>query len=163
MTSPVQIPADVDREDRLLGELTARQLIILTATGLAVYLVWTRHRPDRADRVRGLGRPAGPDRFGVGVRAPRRCLGRPAVVGRTDPTPANPPRPTPAAEPGCGTGSTTGSPPRRGGAAPRPTVTGPRPRGARWRPGSRRGGCWPPARISGCSTSAGTGGRWCAR
>ena len=29
MTSPVQIPADVDREDRLLGELTARQLIIL--------------------------------------------------------------------------------------------------------------------------------------
>jgi hypothetical protein len=41
MTSPVQIPADVDREDRLLGELTARQLIILTATGLAGYLVWT--------------------------------------------------------------------------------------------------------------------------
>ena len=30
MTTPVQIPADVDREDRLLGDLTARQLIILT-------------------------------------------------------------------------------------------------------------------------------------
>src|SRR4051794_5214698 len=41
MTTPVQIPADVDREDRLLGDLTARQLIILTITALAVYLVWT--------------------------------------------------------------------------------------------------------------------------
>ena len=41
MTTPVQIPADVDREDRLLGDLTARQLIILTTTALAVYLVWT--------------------------------------------------------------------------------------------------------------------------
>ena len=41
MTTPVQIPADVDREDRLLADLTARQLIILTTTALAVSLVWT--------------------------------------------------------------------------------------------------------------------------
>src|SRR6187431_27147 len=41
MTTPVQIPADVDREDRLLGDLTARQLIIVTTTALAVYGVWT--------------------------------------------------------------------------------------------------------------------------
>ena len=41
MTTPVQIPADVDREDRLLADLTARQLIILTTAALAVYLVWT--------------------------------------------------------------------------------------------------------------------------
>jgi hypothetical protein len=40
MTTPVQIPADVDREDRLLGDLTARQLIILTTAAVAVYLVW---------------------------------------------------------------------------------------------------------------------------
>jgi hypothetical protein len=48
MTAPVQIPADVDREDRLLGDLTARQLIILGTAALAVYLVWIVTGPDRA-------------------------------------------------------------------------------------------------------------------
>ena len=44
MTSPVQIPADVDREDRLLGELTARQLIILTTTATRGVSGVDRHR-----------------------------------------------------------------------------------------------------------------------
>jgi hypothetical protein len=38
VSHPVRIPADVDREDRLLGSLTARQLLILTAAGVVLYL-----------------------------------------------------------------------------------------------------------------------------
>jgi hypothetical protein len=41
MTTPVRIPADVDREDRLIGNLTARQLAILAATGAFLYALWT--------------------------------------------------------------------------------------------------------------------------
>jgi hypothetical protein len=41
MTQPRRIPADVDREDRVLGSLTARQLAILAVTGIALYAVWT--------------------------------------------------------------------------------------------------------------------------
>jgi hypothetical protein len=41
MTTPVRIPADVDREDRLFGNLTARQLAILAATGAILYALWT--------------------------------------------------------------------------------------------------------------------------
>ncbi|MEV8609508.1 PrgI family mobile element protein [Amycolatopsis sp. NPDC051373] len=37
MTSPVRVPADVDRPDRVLGPLTARQLAILGAAGLLLY------------------------------------------------------------------------------------------------------------------------------
>ncbi|OLZ59511.1 PrgI family protein [Amycolatopsis keratiniphila] len=37
MTSPVRVPADVDRPDRVLGPLTARQLAILGVTGLLLY------------------------------------------------------------------------------------------------------------------------------
>ncbi len=37
MSQPVRIPADVDREDRVLGPLTARQLLIVTVTGTALY------------------------------------------------------------------------------------------------------------------------------
>ncbi|MEV6242492.1 PrgI family protein [Lentzea sp. NPDC051838] len=37
MSQPVRIPADVDREDRVLGNLTARQLAILAAVGLVLY------------------------------------------------------------------------------------------------------------------------------
>ena len=44
MTTPVRIPADVDRADRLIGPLTARQLTILAVTGLVVYAAWTATR-----------------------------------------------------------------------------------------------------------------------
>ncbi len=45
MTQPVRIPADVDREDRLVANLTARQVLILTVTGLLLYGAWTITRP----------------------------------------------------------------------------------------------------------------------
>jgi PrgI family protein len=41
VTTPVRIPADVDRADRVIGPLTARQLTILTVTGLVLYAGWT--------------------------------------------------------------------------------------------------------------------------
>jgi PrgI family protein len=41
MTQPVRIPADVDRQDRVLANLTARQLTILTLTALVLYGCWT--------------------------------------------------------------------------------------------------------------------------
>ena len=44
MTSPVRIPADVEMSDRVLGSLTARQLGVLSVTGLALYAVWTLTR-----------------------------------------------------------------------------------------------------------------------
>ncbi|WP_322749361.1 MULTISPECIES: PrgI family protein [unclassified Frankia] len=44
MTHPVRIPADVDREDRLIANLTARQLLILALTGLALYAAWSATR-----------------------------------------------------------------------------------------------------------------------
>jgi hypothetical protein len=44
MTHPVRIPADVDREDRVLANLTARQLAILTVTGIVLYSGWTLTR-----------------------------------------------------------------------------------------------------------------------
>ncbi|ANY07801.1 PrgI family protein [Pseudonocardia sp. HH130630-07] len=40
MPAPVQIPADVDREDRILGELTARQVAILGGAAVLAYLAW---------------------------------------------------------------------------------------------------------------------------
>lgn len=40
MTEPVRIPSDVDREDRLVGALTARQLAILVGTAVALYGAW---------------------------------------------------------------------------------------------------------------------------
>ncbi len=40
----IRIPADVDREDRLLGPLTARQLAILTASALVLWVAWTATR-----------------------------------------------------------------------------------------------------------------------
>lgn len=40
----VKIPADVEREDRIVAGLTARQLIILSAAGLALYGVWRATR-----------------------------------------------------------------------------------------------------------------------
>ncbi|WP_275560574.1 PrgI family protein [Streptomyces sp. 5-6(2022)] len=44
MTQPVRIPADVDREDTVLGSLTARQLLILTVAGIVLYGTWTTTR-----------------------------------------------------------------------------------------------------------------------
>lgn len=44
MSSPVRIPADVERPDRVLGSLTARQVTILTVTGLVLYAAWTAIR-----------------------------------------------------------------------------------------------------------------------
>jgi hypothetical protein len=42
---PVRIPADVDREDRLLADLTARQVAILAVAAVVLWLAWvaTRH------------------------------------------------------------------------------------------------------------------------
>jgi hypothetical protein len=40
----VRIPADVDREDRLIANLTARQLAILAATGLLLWVGWAATR-----------------------------------------------------------------------------------------------------------------------
>ncbi|MFJ7213620.1 PrgI family protein [Amycolatopsis sp. NPDC098790] len=40
MSRPVRIPADVDRPDRVLGPLTARQLTILGVTGLLLYALY---------------------------------------------------------------------------------------------------------------------------
>ena len=44
-TEPVRIPADVDREDRVLADLTARQTAILAAAAVVLWLAWvaTRH------------------------------------------------------------------------------------------------------------------------
>src|SRR5215217_4163439 len=41
MSQPVRIPADVDREDGVIGPLTARQLLILTVTGIVLYGTYT--------------------------------------------------------------------------------------------------------------------------
>ncbi|MFC0433402.1 PrgI family protein [Kutzneria buriramensis] len=45
MSQPVRIPSDVDREDRLLGNLTARQLVILIVTAFVLYAGWNLSRP----------------------------------------------------------------------------------------------------------------------
>ncbi|MGY6655343.1 PrgI family protein [Amycolatopsis sp. TRM77291] len=44
MSQPVRIPADVDREDRVIGPLTARQLFILAVAGIVLYGVYTLTR-----------------------------------------------------------------------------------------------------------------------
>ncbi len=44
MSHPVRIPADVDRPDRVLGPLTARQLAILGVTGLLLYALYNTAR-----------------------------------------------------------------------------------------------------------------------
>jgi hypothetical protein len=40
----VRIPADVERDDRLLGNLTARQLVILAVSGVVLWAVYTATR-----------------------------------------------------------------------------------------------------------------------
>jgi hypothetical protein len=42
--TPVRIPSDVEREDRVLANLTARQLAILTVTGLLLYALFAATR-----------------------------------------------------------------------------------------------------------------------
>lgn len=44
MSQPVRIPAEVDREDRVIGPLTARQLLILAVTGIVLYGTYTLTR-----------------------------------------------------------------------------------------------------------------------
>ncbi|WP_410645316.1 PrgI family protein [Amycolatopsis sp. lyj-346] len=44
MSHPVRIPADVDRPDRVLGPLTARQLAVLGVTGLLLYALYNATR-----------------------------------------------------------------------------------------------------------------------
>ncbi|MEU3628138.1 PrgI family protein [Amycolatopsis coloradensis] len=44
MTSPVRVPADVDRPDQVLGPLTARQLAILGIAGLLLYGLYSATR-----------------------------------------------------------------------------------------------------------------------
>ncbi|WP_420497789.1 PrgI family protein, partial [Parafrankia soli] len=44
VTHPVLIPADVDREDRIMAGLTARQVLILTLTAIVLYLAWAATR-----------------------------------------------------------------------------------------------------------------------
>ncbi|SFB53402.1 PrgI family protein [Amycolatopsis marina] len=44
MTAPVRVPADVDRPDRVLGPLTARQLAILGVAGLLLYGLYSLTR-----------------------------------------------------------------------------------------------------------------------
>ncbi len=44
MTHSVKIPADVDREDRILAGFTARQVAVLAATGLVLYGGWQLSR-----------------------------------------------------------------------------------------------------------------------
>ena len=50
MSSPevsraVRIPADVDREDRVLANLTARQVALFAVAGLLLYAVYAATRP----------------------------------------------------------------------------------------------------------------------
>lgn len=40
MSEPVTIPSDVDREDRILGNFTARQVLIAAMAGLGLYAGW---------------------------------------------------------------------------------------------------------------------------
>ncbi|MGH3720560.1 MAG: PrgI family protein [Pseudonocardiaceae bacterium] len=40
----MRIPADVDRPDRILAGLTARQLLVLSVTGIVLYAAWTATR-----------------------------------------------------------------------------------------------------------------------
>lgn len=44
MSQPVRIPADVDREDTVVANLTARQLLILAVTGIVLYGTWSLSR-----------------------------------------------------------------------------------------------------------------------
>jgi hypothetical protein len=44
MSQPVRIPADVDREDRVIANLTARQLLILSVTGIVLYGAYSAAR-----------------------------------------------------------------------------------------------------------------------
>ncbi|WP_079031967.1 PrgI family protein [Streptomyces specialis] len=45
MSTPVRIPADVEREDTILAGLTARQLLLLSGAGTILYGLFTATRP----------------------------------------------------------------------------------------------------------------------
>ena len=166
MTMPVQIPADVDREDRLLGDLTARQLIILTTTALAVYGVWTITGPTALIVFAVASAPLGLVglvlAFGRrdGVSADRLLW---AALTQRRLTPRAPRRP--AAASAAGVADPDPRARRRHGAADGVAEVDHERRApdGRWWPGFRPGGCWPRARTSEWLISAGTAGRWCAR
>ncbi|WP_181786962.1 PrgI family protein [Streptomyces phytophilus] len=44
MSTPVRIPADVEREDTVLAGLTARQLLLLSGAGIVLYTLYTGSR-----------------------------------------------------------------------------------------------------------------------
>lgn len=46
MSRPVQVPADVEREDVLIGRLTARQVAVVAVTAVTVYGLWTALGPE---------------------------------------------------------------------------------------------------------------------
>jgi hypothetical protein len=113
----VRIPADVDREDRLVGGLTARQLAWVCAGGLAVLSAWSATRSVLPAPVfaaaatpvaalvllLGLGRRDGlsADRLAFAwlrhVRSPRRLVPAPQGVPSPPPwaTSGKPPAPLP--------------------------------------------------------------------
>ncbi|MGW0662185.1 PrgI family protein [Streptodolium elevatio] len=69
---PVRIPADIDREDRVLLGLTARQLLILTVTALLLYGSWL------------LGRPLIPMLVWAAVAFPVAVIGAALALGQRD-------------------------------------------------------------------------------
>ena len=73
----VRLPADIDREDRLLAGLTARQLAYLSAAGLVVAGLWTATRTFVAPPI------------AVVASAPVAALGAVLALGRRDGLPAD--------------------------------------------------------------------------
>ena len=57
MSRPVQIPADVDREDTLIGQLTARQVAVLATTAALLYGLWHLCGPGRLPMFAAAGLP----------------------------------------------------------------------------------------------------------
>ncbi len=113
----VRIPADVERDDRLLGSLTARQLAILGVAGVALWIAYTATRHIIPIALFGaiafpvgvvaallaLGRADGvsADRFALAawrhLRAPRRLVPAPEGVRVVPDVIDIDPGPTPAA------------------------------------------------------------------
>ena len=99
MTRPVRIPADVNRPDRVLGPLTARQVVLLAVPASVLYVAWTAAaRAGGAAGVRGDRRPVGRARRRGRPRPPRRPAPGPVPARRAAPPSALPPPPAPGAQ-----------------------------------------------------------------
>ena len=113
MTRPVRIPADVNRPDRVLGPLTARQVVLIAVPLSVLYVAWTALRglvalpvfaaiavPVAALAVAvALGHRDGLplDRFLVAAMHHQlRCRLHPPRAGSTSPGPAGSPADSPA-------------------------------------------------------------------